>query len=438
MDKIFSADAYRRVIRAMVTIGGLTSAVKIVAIIKELAIASIFGTGDYLDAFLIAFLLPSFSINLIAGSLSSAFIPTYIQLREAGGAPAAQRLFSNIAVGSTILLGGFSIVLAWLGSFVLPILGSGFNPQKLALTQSLFYVLLPLIIISGWVTLCSSVLNASEKFVLASVSPILTPAAIILFIFLPGSLGIFAVATGTLIGALLEAWVLFRSLKREGIALRLEWHGIDPSTKQVIKQYMPVVAGTFLMSGTGLVDQSMAAMLGSGSVSALSYGNKLTALLLGVGSTAVGTAVFPHFSKLAAAKDWPGLRNTLSYHIKLITAFSVPVTVGLIFFSEPLVRLVFERGAFSSEDTAVVGFIQALYLIQVPFYLVGTLVVRLISSLNANHILAKATVINFILNIALNYFFILKIGVAGIALSTSLVYLVSMAYCLYALKEKAR
>jgi putative peptidoglycan lipid II flippase len=112
---------------------------------------------------------------------------------------------------------------------------------------------------------------------------------------------------------------------------------------------------------------------------------------------------------------------------------TVPLTVGLVYFSEPLVRLFFERGAFTSGDTYLVSQVQVLFLLQVPFYFLSILIVRLISSLQANHILLWGAVISLPLSVILNYLFMQWLGVAGIALSTSMVYFVSFCYLLYML-----
>jgi putative peptidoglycan lipid II flippase len=189
-----------------------------------------------------------------------------------------------------------------------------------------------------------------------------------------------------------------------------------------------MVAGAFFMSSTSLVDQSMAAMLGAGSVSTLNYGGKVLTLILGIGSVSLGTAVFPHFSRMVAASDWASIRHTLKTYIYLILLVTIPLTLILVYFSEPLVRLFFERGAFTSADTWRVSQVQALFLLQVPFYFLGILMVRLISSLKMNRILMQAAIINLFLKIIFNYLFMQRLGAAGIALSTTLVYAVSFIY----------
>ena len=419
------ASTNRRIFGAIISVGGFTILVKLAAVAKQLVIASQFGTSDALDAFLIAFLAPSFAINVAAGSFSAALIPTFIEVRDREGGDAAQRLFSSLMVLSILLILAISGVLAVFSRTIIQIIGSGFSPEKQVLTRSLFFVVLPLLTIGGLAAIWSSILNAQERFALAAVAPVMTPVAAVIAILLLGRIwGIYALAVGTVGGGLFEVVLLGRGLKRQGFSLLPRWHGLDPAVKQVARQYAPMAAGALLMSGTELVDQSMAAMLGPGSVSALSYGNRVVSLIIGIGSLALSTAIFPHFSRMVAAKDWVGIRSTVKGYARLIVLVTVPVTLALAYLSNPIVALLFERGAFSSGDSQLVGQIQALYILQIPFYVLGIMNVRLISAFKANHI-------HLILNIVLNILFIRLIGIKGIALSTSFVYMASFLFLSY-------
>lgn len=417
----------RRIFSAIVTVSGFTVLVKLMTAAKELVVANQFGTGDALDAFLIAFLLPSFAINVVAGSFNAALIPTFIRVGEHEGREVAQRLFSSVMVWSTALLIAVSVLLAITASYILPILGSGFSPEKLALTRSLFFILLPVLVISGLTTTWSAVLNAGERFSLAAVAPVMTPiVAVIALLVMGDTWGIYSLAVGTVCGFFLEAILLSQGLGRHGFSIIPRWHGIDPAMKQLMNQYVPMIAGAFLMSSTVLVDQSMAAMLGPGSVSALSYGNKVVALILGIGTMALGSAILPYYSKMVAVGEWDGIIQVIKTYSRLILFFTVPLTILLIAVSEPLVRFLFERGAFAERDVQLVVQIQNMYALQIPFYMLGALLVRLVFAMGKNQILFIVFVISLIANIVLNLIFIRWMGVAGIALSTTFVYSINL------------
>jgi putative peptidoglycan lipid II flippase len=136
---------------------------------------------------------------------------------------------------------------------------------------------------------------------------------------------------------------------------------------------------------------------------------------------------------MVVTHDWGGVRNTLKTYAVVILLASVPLTLIVFALSEPIVSLLFERGAFTKADTHLSGQVQALFVLQVPFYMLGILIVRLISSLQANHVLMWGAAINLFLNIFLNYLFMQWFGVSGIALSTSVVYFISFCYLFYML-----
>ncbi len=422
----------RRIFAAMVTVGGVTTLVKIAAAAKEMAVAYQFGTSDELDAFLIALLLPAFAVTLIGGSLNGALIPTYIQVREQEGQPAAQRMLSSIMVVSIGFLVVLSIILALTASYFLPLIASGFSAEKMAVTLSLYYGLLSTLVLSGVATTWGAILNAENRFALAAAAPVATSIATMCVVIVMAKYwGSYALVVGIVGGALIEAGVVGWGLIRAGVSLVPRWCGISPAIKQVLQQYAPMVAAAFLMSGTSLVSQSMAAMLGPGDVSALSYGNKITSLIIGIVALTVSSAVMPHFSRMVAMEDWSGLRHTLLTYSRWLLACTLPVTVALIYYSEPVVAFVFQRGAFVAEDTQLVGQIQAMYLLQVPLYVVSMLFARLISALKEIKWFMWGNAINLSMYIVLTYVLMQRFGVVGIALATSLMYLISCGFLLW-------
>jgi len=182
------------------------------------------------------------------------------------------------------------------------------------------------------------------------------------------------------------------------------------------------------MGGTSVVDQSMAAMLPKGSVAALGYASKIVTAITSVGGMALSTAVLPYYSRMVARNDWNGFRNTLKRYFVLVFTITIPITLGLMLLAKPLIRLLFQRGAFTSADTQLVSWVQVCYSIQIPFYVGGFLFVRFISSIKRNDVLMYGAGINLILDIVLNLLLMRVWGVAGIALSTSLVYAVSFTF----------
>jgi putative peptidoglycan lipid II flippase len=416
----------RKILNAAISVSTCSALAGVAAAARELVVARWFGRGDALDAFLIAYLLPSFLVNLVAGAFTPAMIPTFIQVREEEGKEAAQRLFSSFMVISLGLLVGISALVGILAPYLLPFLGSGFSPAKSLLARQLLYALLPFIALSGLAVTWTGVLNAGERFALPALSLILTPLSAIAFLFLLGrSWWIFALAAGTVAGVALQAAVLGRMLSQRGVRLKPRWHGLDPSLRRVIGQYPPLLACGLLMGSGDLVNQSMAAMLEPGSVAALNYARKVVSVFIVVGATPLGTAALPYFSQMVADRDWMGCRRTLKTYIRSIALITVPLTLALAVFSHPLVRIVFQRGAFTADDTKVVSHVLAFLSLQIPFYILVILGLRLISALKRNFVLMVIAGVNMALNVILNLILMRYMSVAGIALSTSCVYLVS-------------
>jgi putative peptidoglycan lipid II flippase len=207
-----------------------------------------------------------------------------------------------------------------------------------------------------------------------------------------------------------------------------KWNGMDANLRSVLRQYAPMLGAAFLMGGVAVVDQSMAAMLPPGSVAALSYGNKVIAVILAVGSTGLATAALPYFSKMVADRNWTGCRHTLKKYSWLLALITVPLTFALIAFSRPLVRLLYQRGAFTAADTQLVSWVQICYAVAIPFYIWNRLPVRLLSAMHRNDLLLYTSAASLVLDIVLNLVLMKIWGVAGIALSTSLVYLFTFAW----------
>lgn len=434
--KLTNGSINRQIFGAAVTVAMLTALAKVATVARELVVAWRFGTGNELDAFLIALLVPSFIISVVAGSFNAALIPTYIHVREEEGAKAAQKLFSGATVWSLVLLGITTILTVVTAPVYLPLLASGFSPQKLDLTFHLLCAIAPFILLSGIIVIWGAVLNAGERFALVALSPIITPIITIVFLLVFNFSGVYALAMGLVCGTALEMVTLGASLHRQGISLWLKFYKIDANLRQVANQYAPALAGAFFMCSAGLVDQSMAAMLSPGSVSTLNYATKLIALPLTLTTTALSTAVIPYFSKMIACKDWTGLERTFKHYMRLIFFATVPLTGLLLLFSELIVKIIFQRGYFTASDTHLVAETLDCFALQIPFYVADILVVKLLTSMCLNYILMSVSIFNLIINIALNYIFLHWIGIKGIALSTSCVYLFSFFYLLFFAKKK--
>ena len=431
-------DTHHRIMNAALTIAFFTALVRIASVVKELTVAWRFGTSDDLDAFLISILIPVVIVSMFASAFSASFIPIYVETKEREGRTAAQFLFQSL-VGWLLPLLVLVTALVVLGApWYLPVLGSGFGADKLRFTFKLVCLNSLLIVPGGLTAAWAAPLNAERKFAITSCVPLATPLLTLGFLWVVPSWRILALIAGVLAGIVTELVLLGTSLQRLGCSLVPRWPRIDPNIRRVAGQFLPLMSGTILNSGNVMVDGAMAAMLAAGSVSALNYGNRVVQFPLGLASAALGTALVPYLSSMAAARNWVELDRTVRRYIALTFLITLPLTACLFFFSTPIVKLLFYRGAFVADDVRLVSRVQAFYALQIPSYLVSIIVVRLISSLQANQLLLFATIINLLTNIVLNYAFMHWLGLPGIALSTSVVYLLSTILWYFIIMKRLR
>ena len=434
----FDRSNNRRILAAALIVGGMSVVVKLTAMAKELMVAYRFGTGDEVDAFLMAFVLPALLINVVTGSISAAFAPVYVDVREKKGRSDAVELMSSAAAGSAALVLGVSCALV-LGTPLLQLLATGFGAAKLQLTRALFLILLPILALNVFVALWSATLNCEGQFAVAALAPVSVPLLILCMILVTArSWGVYSLAIGTVLGYALQCGLLAIALRKTKIPISPRWHGMTPDLKRILRQYMPLMASAILTSGSWAIGQAMAASLPAGSVAALNYGNKIPAVVTEITSLAIATAVLPHFSLMVARREWLAIRHTVWAYGRLMAVVTIPLTLIGIWLSPTVIHLLFERGAFSSTDTRTVAAVQSLYLLQVPFVMIGMLFVRLASSLRRNEIFVLGAAITLPLNIGMNAWFMRSFGVAGIALATSVVYLVSCTYLFIAVGRAMR
>ena len=407
------------VLKAALTVGAFTIAVKLVSVVKESAVAAAFGTSDAYDAFVVAALAPTTVVSLVTNSLNAALIPTYIRVKTKEGEASAGRLYATVLSLNLVLLTAVALAVALTAKLWLPLVASGYAPEKLMMARRLVYWSMPLVVATGLSTTWGAILNAHEKFSVVAMAPALQPLAILAGIALAYKFwGVGALVAGTLLGAALEAFAVGRALRQRGHSLLPAWHGMTEDVRAVFGQYGATISGAFLITSMTLVDQGMASMLGPGSNSALSYGMKIPMAFVGLGMAALGTAVLPRFSHFASQENWPEFRRTLWKYVRLVGALSILLAILLAAGSTFITTTLYQRGHFSAEDTALVSKVQMFYLLRLPIPITATLLVRALNAMRANQILAATAVVQAILNAVLDWVFMKRLGAPGIAASS--------------------
>ncbi|MEY8848964.1 murein biosynthesis integral membrane protein MurJ [Psychroserpens sp. XS_ASV72] len=408
----------------IVTVGLLTLFVKGLGFGKEILIAENFGLSELLDTFYIAILVPSLIYNIFLGSFKSVFIPNYVSTLKLNSLIAGR--FQSTSFLVTIGVAILFFILAFLFTDVyLEVFFKGHTEHYYSLVKKQFYYVAPCILFWGFSSIINGLLTIDNEFRYSSLSSAFTPLTIIVcLLFFKEELDDLVLAIGTLVGSILGfLFVGSVAIRRRLIQL----HKPDFASSNIItlfKQLPAKLSASILVGINPFVDQYFSAQLAIGSIAALNYGEKIPAFAIGIVGIAVGNVMLPYFSK-QAVEDITNTFNKLQSMLKQLIVFSLIITVILFIFSSSIISLFFERNAFTSSDTVIVSKIQQMYLLQIPFYITGVIMVKFLTSINKNNFMVLTSVISLVMNICLNYILIEHLGVYGLALATSIVSLIN-------------
>lgn len=437
--QIRSVPARWRILSDAAIVGSFLAAAKAAGAVKVVLIARTFGATDVVDAFLIAFVLPAFFADVVAGPLGAALIPALIETRERDGAGPAHKLHCSLTAGMLGVMCLIAALLALAVPVIVPLLGSGFSPEKLKLTRYAFYWLLPLLPMGAIGVSWRSALNAAERFAVPAMAAGTTPLTLTLLMLTVGSQwGIKVLIFGTLAGNIVELVIMGVALRQWGFPVMPRWGGADAVVRHVFRQQFPLIATAALGQAGVLIDQSVAASMGAGSVAALSYGTRLTAVIASIGVSALGTAALPHLSRMVIAARWREVRNTLLTYGTLIFTGALLLSIALVYYTGPLVDLVFRGGALNQNSADLVAAVQRLAMLQLPIVALLGLLGRFVSSLRKNEMLAMAAALNLIVNAAGDFLLPRYIGLPGIALASVLAQAVSLGCILFYVISRLR
>lgn len=433
-----------RIVSGFMLVALITVGSKGVSFVKDAAIARQFGTGDALDAFLVSFGLLTFLATLIGGGLPESFLPVYTEVAHQKNPRRALRL----GIQSSLLHGLSLLILSLLTSFIAPhFIGwatRGFNPEKQALAVSILRQLLPFMVCFGMTYQISAWLRADKRFIIATSSPILIPLTIIAFLIHDGSAStVTTLIHGTVLGSILHLITLLVALSlhlpRHVRFWRqcLQWW--DPRLGRILRHTAHFLLAGGIFSSTVVVDQTMAAWLAPGSVAVLGYTEKLCGIILAVTVAPSCDVLFPYFADKVARRDWPGLRHLLITSTGSILALALPGVLLLGWLAPWVVSVLFERGSFTADDTQRVATVLRFAVLQIPFYIVGSLASRVVVAMQATRFIIGVSVIGLFANAGLNWVLMQRLGASGIALSTVLVQMTSaLLACLYVFRQIRR
>lgn len=345
---------------------------RILGLARDAVVAYFLGASATADAFYVAFRIPNLLRRLTAeGALTIAFIPVfteYLKKSRSEGKSVASVVFTYLSI--------FLVIIALLGVLFAPylvkLIAYGFTeePEKFRLTVYLTRLMFPYIILISLTALAMGILNSLKHFAAPAASPILLNVFIIIgaavfsrYLSEP-TVGL---AAGVLVGGVAQLSLQIPVLVKKGMLPRLDFNYRHPALRSVLFLMLPAAFGAAVYQVNVLIITLLASFLPDGSVSYLWYADRVTEFPLGIFAIAIATATLPSLSDHAAEKDIDSFKRTFRFGLKGAFAITIPSAVGLYILATPVIRLLFQRGAFS--DVATVGTVGALcfFVLGLPF-----------------------------------------------------------------------
>lgn len=405
--------------------------------VRDAVIAKEFGASGATDAYLVAYTLP-YALQAVLGmafvSVIVPIITTYLIKEDRAEAWRTTSILFNWTIIILIIITVVGMVFApWL----IKLLAPGFTGETYELTVSLTRIIFPSIIFMGAGMLITGVLNASSKFAIAAFAPAFANVIVILSVLLfAGEYRIHGLAAGTLVAFIGFLLIQLPSLKKLGYKWEWKWDRTHPAVKKAGATIVPITLAIAINQFYLAVNRIFASGLEPGSITALDFGYRLMVLPLGIFIAAIVTAIFPAFSRYAAQDDKEGLAKSLVSGMALVSLVAIPSAVGLMVIREPLIQIVFQRGAFdayATQRTAV-----ALWYFSMGLWAIGAnaVVTRAYYAMNLVKIPLLLGLLSAIVNVLLSIALMPYMGHGGLALANSLsasinIMLLLIIFCKY-------
>ncbi len=363
----------KEIARNTMIVAGATLISRGLGFVRDMIVAFVLGAGFMADAFFVAFRIPNLLRRLFGeGSLTMSFIPVYTRIRAEQGEAAAQAMARSAMIWLIVILTGITLAAELAAGGLIHIIAPGFasNPELLETTTQLLRICFPYIILISAVALCMGILNASGHFLAPALAPVMLNLALITAALTGYYLGLSVVecmAWGVLAGGFLQWQLQQPYLKRQGFTWRGAWSWRDPGVRSMALLMLPTVFGAAVYQLNIVLSTLLASYLPEGSVSYLYYADRLVQFPLGVFGIAVGTAALPSLSGLVATGRMKDFVATVRTATGLTLFIALPAMAGLVALSEPIIDLLFGRGAFTHEAVVASAQALALYSLGLPF-----------------------------------------------------------------------
>ncbi len=416
--------------RALSSIGSLTLASRVLALVRDALQARYVGAGFASDAFLVAFRLPNMFRALFAeGAFAAAFVPMFNRQVAEGGSRGAGLDFAERALAVlfpvlTVFTAGLMIA-AWPLTYAL---SGGFNdptPAQFSYAVMLSRITIPYLLMISLVSLLGGILNSLERYWVNAAAPILLNVAMISgLVFFHGATPYQTAtvqAVSVTAGGALQLGFLILACRRVGVKLRLRGPRIDQDIRQLMKLVLPAAAGAGATQINLLISTALAgALLAPGAISYIYYADRLNQLPLGLIGIGLGTILLPTLARLVSSDRGEEALAVQNRGIELALLLTLPATVAFLTIAEPIVRGLFEYGAFGPEDTRATGQVLAAFSLGLPAYVLIKVLTPGFHARSDTATPVRIAMIAIAINIVGNVVLIPGIGYLGPPLATAL------------------
>jgi len=433
----------RRLAVSTLIFGTATGLSRILGLAREVVAAYFFGAQGQINSFTIAYQFPNLVRALVAdAALSSAFVPVFSELLEKGERKRAWRVASSLF---WLLLLGLTGLTA-LFMVIAPLVVRPFHPIDLNLTVALSRILFPTVVLLGVSGIIVGILNTYDHFTVPALAPVFWNLAIIagLVLGVPNAesdtkkLYIYAlsVLVATVIQVLLPVpWLRGLEHGEERLRMVIDWR--DPMVLRTFKLMIPVTLGLGLINVNALIDTFFASRLINADLAPTAIQKAFLIYMLpqGMFSVAIATVLFPTLSRLAVRRDFDGFRETVGRGLRQIAFLLVPASALFAVLAQPIVRILFQRGAWTPSQTPVTADILVAFSVGLVFNGAMLLLNRAFFSLQSNWIPTAVALANLFLNALLDLA-LYRVGAWGIALATAIVNIAGTAALVFLLRRR--
>jgi putative peptidoglycan lipid II flippase len=433
-----------RLYRGFATVGGMTILSRVLGFIRDVLIAAVLGTSYVADAFFVAFRVPNMFRRLFAeGAFDAAFIPLFARRLHANGALAAQAFAGQALAGLTVLLLAFTLLAEIAMPWLMLLLAPGFTSDlaKFDLAVMLARIALPYLVCMSLVALYTGVLNALGRFAVAALAPTLLNVVLIVVLLALVALGStqtaagVALAWGIAASGVLQVLVVAFAGAKIGMRVPLERPRLTPDMQRLLTLAAPgVVAGG--MAQLTVVISTIIATLQDRVVSWLYYADRIFQLPLGVIGVAIGVVLLPDLSHKLRSGDHDAVLASENRALEFALLLTMPATIALFIASGPIMRVLFERGAFTATDTQATAAMLSALALGLPAYV-------MIKVLHPSFFAREDTKTPMIYagiamasTIVLSFTLFVAIGATGIAIATMLSGWINVASLITTLRRR--